>query len=523
MRLLRYIAMAVLGLVAITSCEGGKEDIPAEAPVIILDGEATLTITSRENELELGYTIKNPVEGVELEASSDASWLSIFSTSTEGKVLLMAQANDDTRSRTATVTLQYATTKSYVRITQNAFGADIPRLTLTTEDSVVVDRNNRTFEIGYRVDLPTAEGYIYAFADQSWVSGFDTFTEGVVKVTVDPNYSGAERTAIVTVGYTHLRFEVALKQTAEGEVDFSAKILHGYYYGDQFSPGVGNYYLFLTDKGFNEMGSNMPNATFYRVDAYGPMRELENGYVTIPEGRYTFDTQNSYKEWTFSAELSCLYTSDKYGAGSEPKVPTEGEMVVESDRITLRMVINGETHTATYEGAPVLPDESASQMVYTTLSDDYQATLDDHTLYYANFGDYYDYGRLNWLLVIEPNDGSGDCFQIDVITASADAESGFAGDYTGSDVLAPSSFIPGWISGGYRESSWYYTADGTQQAPFRKGEVKITDNGDGTMGVTIDVTDDLKNRITASWSGTAIEVEPEIQSAVYRSSALRRR
>ncbi len=174
-------------------------------------------------------------------------------------------------------------------------------------------------------------------------------------------------------------------------------------------------------------------------------------------------------------------------------------------------------------GAAVLPDESASQIVYSTLTDDYQATLDDHTLYYANFGDYYDYGRLNWLLVIEPNDGSGDCFQIDVITADADAESGIAGDYTGSDVLAPSSFIPGWISGGYRESSWYYTADGTQQAPFRKGEVKITDNGDGTMGVTIDVTDDLKNRITASWSGTAIEVEPEMQSAVYRSNALRRR
>jgi hypothetical protein len=33
--------------------------------------------------------------------------------------------------------------------------------------------------------------------------------------------------------------------------------------------------------------------------------------------------------------------------------------------------------------------------------------------------------------------------------------------------------------------------------------MSVKDNGDGTMSVDIDVTDDRRNRITGSWTGTA--------------------
>ena len=36
---------------------------------------------------------------------------------------------------------------------------------------------------------------------------------------------------------------------------------------------------------------------------------------------------------------------------------------------------------------------------------------------------------------------------------------------------------------------------------FRGGNVSVVDNGDGTMTVEIDVTDDRRNRITGTWTG----------------------
>jgi hypothetical protein len=43
-------------------------------------------------------------------------------------------------------------------------------------------------------------------------------------------------------------------------------------------------------------------------------------------------------------------------------------------------------------------------------------------------------------------------------------------------------------------------------APFRDGNVSVVDNGDGTVTVEIDVLDDLRNRITGSWTGVPMSV-----------------
>jgi hypothetical protein len=56
--------------------------------------------------------------------------------------------------------------------------------------------------------------------------------------------------------------------------------------------------------------------------------------------------------------------------------------------------------------------------------------------------------------------------------------------------------------------SWYilYTSDRDVlgSAPIVDGEVKIEDNGDTTYSITIDVVDDLGNKITGLLSGSVI-------------------
>ena len=158
-----------------------------------------------------------------------------------------------------------------------------------------------------------------------------------------------------------------------------------------------------------------------------------------------------------------------------------------------------------YQGNTTIFDEQASVKVYSTLDGDYEADLSDHKMIYECYGDEYDFGYYNWMLVILPNDNEGDCFQFDFITQYKDKESGFFGDYVASDYLAQNSFIPGWTNNVELLCSWYFTADQSEMAPFRSGTMSIKDNGDGTVTVDIDVKDDLRNNITATWTGVPKE------------------
>lgn len=483
----------------------------------MLTSEGVVQVPSIGYEGEITYEIKNSVEGVALEAQPDVEWLSIFSTAQEGKVLFAAEVNTTAESRTGIITLTYGAAEAYVRITQNAYGKDLPELVITSDTEMSVDRNNQIVDIYYNITMPTLNGYIYAFTDVDWAAVSDTSVEGIISVSLRPNYGAESRTATITVGYEHVRHDVTIVQSVEGERLFTASMLHGVYYGEQFSPGLGNYWFFFTDEGFDEMGRYKPCGTYYRIDAYGPLATVENGTVRIPEGRYTLDTSNSKAEWTFTAEYATFMATDDKANTLIEKQPTAGTLIVESDRISIEWAIDGESHTAIYYGEPVIPDESATQIVYSTLTDDYTLTLDDHYMLYCCYGDYYEYGYQNWMFVIKPNDNEGDCLQFDVI-AHPSYDEGIVAHYVGSDYLAPQSFIPGWLSGSF-EGSWYFTVDQTQVAPFRKGDVVVTRSDDGIFTVDVDVTDDLGHRIAATWSGVGEEVQPDASSLVLLSAA----
>ena len=165
-----------------------------------------------------------------------------------------------------------------------------------------------------------------------------------------------------------------------------------------------------------------------------------------------------------------------------------------------------------YEGDNLLLDRRNDVTVLTTLDGDYAAELSDHYMIYECYGDYYDYGAFNWMFVIMPNGNSGDCFQFDIITGHNDKESGFVGDYTASDVLAQWSFIPGWTDQTNMQCSWFFTSNQSEVAPLRGGDMSIVDNGDGSVTVNIDVTDDRRNNITGTWTGIP---EPATRSMVY--------
>ena len=178
------------------------------------------------------------------------------------------------------------------------------------------------------------------------------------------NEADARETKVV-VTYGDKSFEVAVKQAAKQNepepptgVNIEAKHLYGDYYGDEYSPGVGNYYMALSDLGISEDGYAYPGGSYYYVDLYGPLFEGE-GDITLPVGTYTFDASDSCSEWTIGAAYSIYMAWDENGnslAGEEGLRFTAATLVVTESGVTLTATIDGVEHTVTFEGVADITD-----------------------------------------------------------------------------------------------------------------------------------------------------------------------
>ena len=139
----------------------------------------------------------------------------------------------------------------------------------------------------------------------------------------------------------------------------------------------------------------------------------------------------------------------------------------------------------------------------STLTSDYTATLDHHTLVYEFYGDYYYIGLQNWTFMIAPNDGEGEYVQFDIL-AGADSTD-FAGTYTISSEMESFTSYPGVIEGGYMGGSWLYSSDYLTMSPFVDGTLTVTNNNNGTYSVSFIVTDDAGYNVTGSWTGEVLD------------------
>ena len=464
---------------------------PTEVVLGKYDGSVTIT-----------YQITG-MEDVSAEVKTVGEWIRVANHKHPGQVVINCEINNTGGTRMAAVTLSYGSSSQTVVITQS-HEATLPIITSLSGATLDLGRCGCKATIEYSLENSNPVDVVYATTSAKWIYSIDTQTKGSVELGVATNTTGEPRSTVVTVGYGVASFDITLTQAGDGEIIFNAPLVWGSYLGDALTPGTGNYWFFLTDRGFDEEGKSLPNTTYYRIDAYGAVYNGEERMVPIAPGTYTYDPNDSYAPGTFTAEYSGFWVTNEDARRDDIAPFESGTLIVEENKITLEVVIDGETHKVYYKGETYLEDAQGSVTVYSTLDGDYEADLSNHSMIYECYGDFYEYGYYNWMFVITPNNGSGDCFQFDIITEFQDEESGFCGDYVASDFLAKNSFIPGWTNGSQLLCSWYFTADQSEMAPFRDGTMSVKDNGDGTITVDINVKDDLRNTITATWTGTPI-------------------
>lgn len=335
-----------------------------------------------------------------------------------------------------------------------------------------------------------------SIGEDSWMpSGMEANTEYVV-FAFGWNFDGTFTTDIQYETYRTLS-----NTGSDGE--FLASMVVGDYYGNMYTPDWGNYWIFLTDGGFDEFGVPAPNSTYYRLDLYAELAtDLEN--IKVPVGTYELDPTNSYAMGTMSAEYSAYWQTDGYGDAIDDGYRFDSAtLVVTEEGMTLTAVIDGKEHVAVFEGDYALNDK-APKGSYSTLTENLALNLEGSTVVYGNWGDYWGAGGQNFFIEFYPENYTGDYVCLDIITTSADAATGFLGSYIGSFNFIQGSFVSGFDDSGYPMGSWYLgmeEGDVYAMAPFKTGDVIIGMDDSGNYTVMIDVIDDAGYEITGEWSG----------------------
>lgn len=145
-------------------------------------------------------------------------------------------------------------------------------------------------------------------------------------------------------------------------IPFEAHYSSGAYYGDQYSPGVDNYFISLSDNGFDGNGYVQPNSTYYRLDIYAPKYAGEwQEYMSLPEGEYVYDPEDSYAEWTFSADYSEYVVTNDVEVVKKLQFES-GTLVVTAGLTTLTVVVEGETHIVTFAGEHLIANVTPRPM-----------------------------------------------------------------------------------------------------------------------------------------------------------------
>ena len=181
-------------------------EVIVEDPVLTLTSESEISFSADGGNGDIGYTLENPVEGINVVADSDAEWITNFAVA-EDKVTFKVAANENKEPRTATITVEYGVLSFNVKITQE--GGTIFRLTTNANMSFSADGGNG--EIGYTLENPVEGINVVADSDAEWITNF-AVAKDKITFKVANNTVVEPRTATITVEYGVLSFNVEVSQ-----------------------------------------------------------------------------------------------------------------------------------------------------------------------------------------------------------------------------------------------------------------------------------------------------------------------
>ncbi len=305
----------------------------------------------------------------------------------------------------------------------------------------------------------------------------------------------------------------------------------GYYHGDYYESGTGNFALNFADVPISNGHLTEPGNLLF-VDLSTTLFENPQDAV-LEEGTYTISADHikgtfmpckvidapfgySFATGTFCERMNADY--EYFYA-----VVTGGTVTVAKSGDGYKFDFDFETndgHTfkASYEGELPIENLAGGPSDESTLTGDSDIDFEmvrTATLYY--YGDYYKNGMDNWTLLITNGEEGSDAFQAEFLSPKAGLASGLpSGYYNLLETLDTQSqyFIPGTMTSDGLAGTWYVgglTADGqaTKYAPAKAGSIYVMPRGEGKYMFVIDCYDKAEggNYFGAMWNGSVTVVD----------------
>ena len=164
------------------------------SPSIVVN--QTIELAQDATSGSFGYSITNPVEGTNLQAISNAEWITNVTVGTE-QVTFTATANTTGVERTGTITLQYdGAQDKTVAVTQAAIA---PVLETTNIPSTPFDYTGSTGSFDFTITNPVDDATITATSTNAWITNV-TVSGNTVNFQVAQN-DGLARSGEITLAY----------------------------------------------------------------------------------------------------------------------------------------------------------------------------------------------------------------------------------------------------------------------------------------------------------------------------------
>lgn len=307
-------------------------------------------------------------------------------------------------------------------------------------------------------------------------------------------------------------------------VEVTAVAVYCNYYGDEFGGPGYNYYVTLSDKGFDADGYVVSNSKNYALDLYAAT-PAGDGEYSLPLGTYTFDELDTMEPGTMGSYGYAVMAGEAVDGSEDVELLyTAGTVVISENKIEATLTLeNGEVHHIVYEGSLVFSNATEEVTGWSELLGDMDVNSD--AAYYAiePYGDIYEMGVDNYSVYIyqgvdmESGEPTGAFLALELFASGLNTTN-CLGDYTAFDGSSLTNvFLPGSLveEDGEISAVGSIVMDMTNyvMGPIADGSISIEAGEGSNLVITVDCVDDCGNVIAgtlnaADFYGTDLMVAP---------------
>ena len=206
------LLFASLALLLASCTEIGEESQPT-TPKLSVDIEGIIKVGAEGGDITINYSISNPVEGLELEVTTDEDWIGNITIAES--VTLYVDVNNSSEQRVGMITLCYGTEHVTLALEQSAAELDSDiKFDITSERKMTFGAKGAEGSITFTIeDDEQSEPQPTAEVDADWLH-INNITTEAVNFTVERNNATTKRSTKLTLSYKGLVLTVFIDQAA---------------------------------------------------------------------------------------------------------------------------------------------------------------------------------------------------------------------------------------------------------------------------------------------------------------------